>query len=117
MENNVVTAGTWSLFDEQTGEFTGIVFEGPEDQLAANTPPGCRAEPGRATRPRPDFAIAADVRVKRDAMLAATDIMVLRAVENGTPVPQVMKAYRQALRDVPAQPGFPHAIVWPEAPS
>ena len=25
-----------------------------------------------------------------------------------------LKAYRQALRDVPEQPGFPDEVVWPE---
>lgn len=28
-----------------------------------------------------------------------------------------MAAYRQALRDVPAQEGFPYAVVWPTAPN
>ena len=27
-----------------------------------------------------------------------------------------VSAYRQALRDVPQQEGFPYAIVWPEKP-
>ena len=28
-----------------------------------------------------------------------------------------MKTYRQALRDVPTQAGFPHTITWPTKPS
>lgn len=27
-----------------------------------------------------------------------------------------VKAYRQALRDVPQQDGFPYELVWPKAP-
>ena len=29
---------------------------------------------------------------------------------------QAWATYRQALRDLPAQPGFPHEIVWPRRP-
>jgi hypothetical protein len=29
----------------------------------------------------------------------------------------VWAAYRQALRDVPAQDGFPHAVEWPQEPA
>ena len=58
-------------------------------------------------------ALAARVREERDALLAASDwTQMLDA-----PVDQAAWAtYRQALRDVPAQNGFPESIVWPVAP-
>jgi hypothetical protein len=58
-------------------------------------------------------AKAESVRKQRDALLAQSDWTQL-------PDAQVDKAawasYRQALRDVPAQPGFPFDVVWPVKP-
>lgn len=57
---------------------------------------------------------AEGIRLRRDQLLAATDWT--QAVD----VPQATKdkyaAYRQALRDVPQQPGFPDNIQWPVKP-
>lgn len=54
------------------------------------------------------------VRTERNAKLAATDWT------QASDVPQAVKdsyaPYRQALRDVPQQAGFPNQIVWPELP-
>jgi hypothetical protein len=53
------------------------------------------------------------VRAERDALLAASDWTQVA----DAPVDQAAWAtYRQALRDVPAQNGFPESIVWPVAP-
>ena len=57
---------------------------------------------------------AAEVRIERNTKLAATDWTQI------VDVPQSVKdnyaPYRQALRDVPSQSGFPNEIVWPIAP-
>lgn len=58
-------------------------------------------------------ALAADVRNRRDNLLAATD---WRAGSDLT-LSDEWKTYRQALRDVPAQSGFPNSITWPTEPS
>jgi hypothetical protein len=54
---------------------------------------------------------AVEVRAERSAKLAATDWT------QGADTPQAIKdkyaPYRQALRDVPAQAGFPNTVVWP----
>jgi hypothetical protein len=42
-------------------------------------------------------------RAERDRRLAETDWVVARAYERGEPVPEAWAAYRQALRDLPAQ--------------
>jgi len=56
---------------------------------------------------------AADAaRAKRDRLLAETDHHALQDVE----MTQAMREYRQALRDLPQQPGFPGNITWPEKP-
>lgn len=56
-------------------------------------------------------------RAERDQLLVASDWVVMRAIETGTPVPPPWLAYRAALRDLPEQPGFPDSITWPTPPT
>lgn len=56
---------------------------------------------------------AFNLRHSRDIALQNTDWVVTRAYEEGKPVPANYIAYRNALRDLPAQEGFPYAYVWP----
>lgn len=68
-------------------------------------------------RPAPSPEVMCVIeRRTRDKALAACDWLVVRALETGNPVSDVWKKYRQALRDVPAQKGFPQSIDWPKAP-
>jgi hypothetical protein len=55
-------------------------------------------------------------RMQRDDALIRSDVAVLRAYEAGVPVSAEWVAYRQALRDIPQQPGFPDSIQWPTKP-
>ena len=57
-----------------------------------------------------------NVRTSRDSKLAESDWRVIKAVEMSTAVPIEWAAYRQALRDVTAQAGFPWTVTWPDAP-
>ena len=59
-----------------------------------------------------DAEQAKSVRATRDTKLAETD---WRFRSDMTPS-QAWKDYCQALRDVPAQAGFPWTITWPDAP-
>jgi hypothetical protein len=59
-------------------------------------------------------AAEAAVRAERDALLSACDWTQLPDVPGETAA--MWQAYRQALRDVTEQPGFPQAVVWPVAP-
>tara|TARA_R110000803_G_scaffold37814_1_gene81653 strand:- start:36 stop:314 length:279 start_codon:yes stop_codon:yes gene_type:complete len=59
-----------------------------------------------------DNRAAIEVRNTRDRLLAATDFYALPDVT----MSDAMETYRQALRNVPAQSGFPNTITWPEAP-
>jgi len=59
----------------------------------------------------------ARVRAVRDAQLKRTDPLVLKAYEQGEPVADDVKAYRQALRDLPESVADPADIVWPPAPA
>jgi len=66
----------------------------------------------------PDFqesavtATATQVRAQRDALLAASDTMAL-----ADRITDKWRTYRQSLRDIPAQSGFPTNITWPVEPS
>lgn len=62
-------------------------------------------------------AIAAiEARQQRDRMLAASDWTQVADAPLTTTQRAAWAAYRQALRDVPAQAGFPGAVNWPVAP-
>lgn len=52
----------------------------------------------------------------RKKKLSDSDWIVNRAYDQAEPVPQAWAQYRQALRDLPTQPGYPRSIVWPTEP-
>ncbi len=60
-----------------------------------------------------DTRAAVAVREERDALLAATDWMG----NSDVTMSSAWTTYRAALRDVPAQSGFPNSITWPTKPS
>lgn len=74
------------------------------------------AEVDTHLNPPPVPPTAEEARAQRDALLTACDWVAIRANELGEPVPQEWADYRQALRDVPQQSGFPENINWPSAP-
>ena len=55
---------------------------------------------------------AANIRAHRDDLLRQTDWMALSDVAMAPD----MATYRQALRDITAQQGFPHSVEWPVRP-
>ena len=57
-------------------------------------------------------ALASTERATRDELLKATDHYGLSDVS----MTEAMTTYRQALRDVPQQEGFPGTITWPTKP-
>lgn len=57
-----------------------------------------------------------DIRTTRDKLIAETDWVVIKNLELNQNVPGAWEVYRQALRDVPAQAGFPHNVTWPAKP-
>jgi hypothetical protein len=63
-----------------------------------------------------DVEQAKSVRAQRDTKLAECDWRVIKALESGTPQDFDWAAYRQALRDITTQAGFPWTIDWPVAP-
>lgn len=53
-----------------------------------------------------------EIRTKRNSLLAETDYLAL----SDTTLSSDMAAYRQALRDVTSQAGFPTSVTWPTKP-
>ena len=53
------------------------------------------------------------IRQQRDALLSATDYMMMPDYPMSELARENLKVYRQALRDVPEQPDFPNSVVWP----
>jgi hypothetical protein len=58
--------------------------------------------------------LSAAARIQRNALLTATDWTQAADVPQATK--DLWTTYRQALRDVPEQSGFPTNIVWPVKP-
>ena len=56
---------------------------------------------------------AARVREERDRLLAETDYLALSDVTMSS----AWTTYRQNLRDIPAQSGFPNSVTYPTKPS
>jgi hypothetical protein len=86
-------------FNKTTGD--GAVFEDAEDM--ANWP-DFQADPVTAS--------ATQVRAQRNKILAASDYMAL-----ADRITDEWRDYRQLLRDIPTQEGFPNTITWPTKPS
>jgi hypothetical protein len=56
------------------------------------------------------------MRADRDRLLADTDWWVSKAAETGEAITADKHVYRQALRDITNQPGFPFSVIWPTKP-
>jgi len=63
-----------------------------------------------------DTEQAKSVRTSRDALLTECDWVAVKAFETGSTVPTQWATYRQSLRDVPDQVGFPWTITYPDKP-
>ena len=63
-----------------------------------------------------DTVLAASARQKRDRLIAVTDYLVTPDYPIEPDRLAKVKIYRQALRDIPEQAGFPRTITWPDKP-
>ena len=92
-------------------------------QEYATAHPECVTEEQPYVPPVPTTEeLAASVRAERDKRITATDYLVMPDYPLDTDKFEEIKAYRQALRDIPQQPGFPWngpddpACPWPVEP-
>lgn len=63
-----------------------------------------------------DDELAAEIRSKRDALLAETDYLLMPDYPISNDDLAVVKAYRQALRDITSPETFPQSVTWPDKP-
>jgi hypothetical protein len=66
---------------------------------------------GVITQEQADERAAEQVRAERDRLLTQTDYMVLPDCPEDS---EAVRKYRQSLRDITKQKGFPHKVTWPE---
>ena len=79
----------------------------------ANTEDATAVEQEATYKVQKDAEFAANARNQRDTLLTQTD---WTQVADAPVDKAAWAAYRQALRDVPQQAGFPVTITWPEKP-
>ena len=103
----------------------GKVFEGeypPEAAVWCNTRGDCSIQQVDAKyqiveNPPVSLGILAEnVRSERDRRLAETDYYMMPDYPSDPNNIEEMKVYRQALRDIPKQEGFPSKFTWPDVP-
>lgn len=112
----------WSIAD------AGFVSSAPEDAVIGPCPDehgesslkgliGCLHFYGyELGELKTDEEYAAEAREKRNALIAETDYMAMPDYPLDAEKKAAVLAYRQALRDVPEQEGFPRQIDWPVKP-
>ena len=64
-----------------------------------------------------DEELAERIRRERDEKLEETDFFVMPDYPSDPKDLEEVKTYRQALRDITKQSGFPKEVTWPELPS
>ena len=63
-----------------------------------------------------DEELAQQIRAKRDSLLNHTDYLMMPDYPISGDKRKLIEEYRQALRNIPEQAGFPRTITWPEKP-
>ena len=115
--------GIYHVMPETQPEYDPLVqvlVRDPEphnNETAVNEETGETYETGRwvigyTAENKPQDQAEDAVRNKRDQLLAETDWM---ALSDNTMTPE-WAAYRQALRDITEQTGFPYSVTWPTKP-
>lgn len=103
----------------------GQIFEGeypPEAAVWCNTRGDCSIQQVDGgyqiiQNPEPDDSMIAKViRDKRDNLIGETDYYLMPDYPSNPQNLEELKVYRQALRDVPKQEGFPRDVRWPDVP-
>jgi len=74
------------------------------------------AEQEAAYKAQKDLEFAKSARDSRDNLLSECDWVIVMSLEAGRAIPAEWATYRQALRDLPQQAGFPVTINWPVKP-
>ena len=112
--------------DELLADWGVFPYSRPErpayDPLTANVVDGSFVEVNGAwlmpwvVEQLPQDQAEGNIRSKRDGLLKETDWIVIKAYERNANIPAEWEMYRQALRDITAQEGFPYSVIWPVKP-
>lgn len=94
----------------------GWITQDEYDGIVGVTDAPAEADGSSATAPDYD-QMATDVRAKRDALLAASDYTQATDYPSTYAARTAWAEYRQQLRDVTKQAGFPANVVWPVPPA
>lgn len=103
----------------------GQIFEGeypPEAAVWCNTRGDCSIQQVDGgyqiiQNPEPDDSMVAKaIRDKRDNLIGETDYYLMPDYPSNPQNLEELKVYRQALRDIPKQEGFPRDVHWPDVP-
>jgi len=116
-DSNVV-----GYFKEITEQANGYLCDGAEYQFTVVGTCTIEDYNGELPDRRDPEQVAKQIREERDKKLIESDWVTVKAVDQnvqdslGIQIPQVWLDYRQALRDISDQDGFPLDIIWPEQP-
>lgn len=120
------------MSESKEGFSVGQIFEGEYSPFAAtwcNSRGDCYIEEIDASEdgtrrfqivksPEPTAdELEEQARQKRDSLISQTDYLLMADYPISAEDLEAVKKYRQALRDVPQQKGFPKSISWPELPA
>ena len=89
------------------------MLHGEKVQITAEEEAVRDAEEAENLKSINDILQSKQVREERDRLLAETDYLALSDVT----MSDAWKTYRQNLRDIPAQSGFPNSVTYPTKPS
>ena len=109
-ENGCLQVSQFKPYDRTTQKLVPVEAYVEGDQVFTVTVEPLTTEDRQTKRK----AAASEARKQRDALMAATDWTQLDDYPKANK--PAWKTYRQQLRDVPQQSGFPETIIWPTSP-
>lgn len=112
MHNNILRALLTSFVQADPEHFREVAVNDDEGNKIATTVEAIPEPTPEEIKARK----AAEVRAQRDYLLTKTDYLVSGDYPISAEDLAKVKAYRQALRDIPEQEGFPETVEWPTEP-
>lgn len=107
------TGSAWEQVEDHKGE-EGYLDGQPHTIKDYGPVPDCWS----TTPPPPTTEEkAAQMRAQRDGLIAGTDYLMMPDYPISDADQQAISEYRQALRDITTQRGFPDEVEWPEKPA
>jgi hypothetical protein len=113
-ESVLATYGVFPVKEQEKPEFNSLVQNCVLD--ATPRQEGSSWVVGFSVKDKPLPEAEGNVRHQRDLLLAQSDWVVIVHTEKGVSIPEDWQTYRQSLRDITAQSGFPYNVSWPTVP-